>query len=86
MPTGQTQQTVTLFVHGSLVESVHPGDRVYVTGIYRSTAIRVNPIQRSVKSVFRMSIDVIHFRKMNQNRLHEQNDGFVKFNYKILIY
>lgn len=78
MPTGQTQQTVTLFVHGSLVENVHPGDRVNVTGIYRSTPIRVNPNQRAVKSVFRMSIDVIHFCKMSHNRLHEINDGFVK--------
>jgi len=75
LPTGLTPHTVTLFVHGSLVESVHPGDRVAVTGIYRATPIRVNPRQRSVKSIFRTSIDVLHFRKMNQNRLHDLNDG-----------
>uniref|UniRef100_A0A915ELF2 DNA helicase n=1 Tax=Ditylenchus dipsaci TaxID=166011 RepID=A0A915ELF2_9BILA len=75
MPTGQTQHTVTLFVHGSLVENVHPGDRVCVTGIFRATPIRLNPAQQSVKSVYRTSIDVIHFRKMDQNRLHESNDG-----------
>ncbi|KAI1713878.1 MCM2/3/5 family domain-containing protein [Ditylenchus destructor] len=74
-PTGQTQHTVTLFVHGSLVENVHPGDRVCVTGIFRGTPIRVNPVQQTVKAVFRTSIDVIHFRKMDQNRLHEVNDG-----------
>lgn len=75
MPAGQTQHTVTLFVHGSLVESVHPGDRVSVTGIFRANTIRINPIQRAVKSILRTSLDVIHFRKLNQDRLHESNDG-----------
>lgn len=79
MPTGATQHTVTLFVHGSLVESVHPGDRVAVTGIFRSNPIRLNPTQRSVKSVFRTSVDVIHFRKLNQERLHEANNGCILY-------
>lgn len=81
MPTGLTPHTVTLFVHGTLVESVHPGDRVTVTGIYRAVPIRVNPRQRSVKSIFRTSIDVLHFRRMNQNRLHDANDGYLLFIY-----
>ncbi|CAK5075564.1 unnamed protein product [Meloidogyne enterolobii] len=75
MPAGQTQHSVTLFVHGSLVESVHPGDRCSVTGIYRATPIRVNPLQRTVHSIYRTSIDVIHFRKLSQDRLHEPTDG-----------
>jgi len=58
MPAGQTQHIITLFVHGSLVENVHPGDRVSVTGIYRATPIRVNPVQRSVNAVYRTSLDV----------------------------
>ena len=77
MPAGQTQHTITLFVHGSLVESVHPGDRVSVTGIYRATPVRMNPVQRAVHSIYRTSIDVIHFRKLSQDRLHEVADGCV---------
>jgi DNA replication licensing factor MCM4 len=79
MPTGQTQHTITLYVHGSLVESVHPGDRVSVTGIYRATPVRINPIQRSVHSIYRTSIDVIHFRKLSHDRLHEVANGLVYY-------
>jgi len=77
MPTGQTQHTITLYVHGSLVESVHPGDRVSVTGIYRANPVRINPIQRAVHSIYRTSIDVIHFRKLSHDRLHEVANGLV---------
>uniref|UniRef100_A0A0N4Z495 DNA replication licensing factor MCM4 n=1 Tax=Parastrongyloides trichosuri TaxID=131310 RepID=A0A0N4Z495_PARTI len=75
MPAGQTPYTVTLFAHGNLVESVQPGDRVAVTGIYRVNPIKINPMTRSFKSVFRTSIDVIHFRKVSADRLHHENDG-----------
>ena len=36
MPSGQTPHTVTVFAHGQLVESVQPGDRVTLTGIFRA--------------------------------------------------
>jgi len=75
-PSAQTQHTITLYVHGSLVENVHPGDRVSVTGIYRATPIRISPVQRSVNAVYHTSLDVIHFRKINQDRLHETAEGF----------
>uniref|UniRef100_A0A914IAH7 DNA replication licensing factor MCM4 n=1 Tax=Globodera rostochiensis TaxID=31243 RepID=A0A914IAH7_GLORO len=75
MPAGQTQHTVTLYVHGALVESVHPGDRITVTGIYRASPVRLNPVQQAVHSIFRTSMDVIHFRKMCQDRLHDVGDG-----------
>uniref|UniRef100_A0A7E4UQJ7 DNA replication licensing factor MCM4 n=1 Tax=Panagrellus redivivus TaxID=6233 RepID=A0A7E4UQJ7_PANRE len=75
MPAGQTPHTVSLFVHGVLVDAVHPGDRVAVTGIYRVTPVRSNPVQRSMKATFRTTIDVLHFRKMNQDRLHGADDG-----------
>ena len=75
MPAGQTPHTVTLFAHGNLVESVQPGDRVAVTGIYRALPVRVNPRMRNVNSVFRTNIDVLHFRKTDQSRLHQTDDG-----------
>lgn len=77
MPAGQTPHTVTLLAHGDMVERVQPGDRVAVTGIYRAVPARVNPRMRNVNSVYRTSIDVLHFRKTDQSRLHQIDDGYV---------
>ncbi|KJH44662.1 MCM2/3/5 family protein [Dictyocaulus viviparus] len=41
MPSGQTPHTVTIYAHGNLVESVQPGDRVTLTGIFRVQATKV---------------------------------------------
>ncbi|XP_002731973.1 DNA replication licensing factor mcm4-like [Saccoglossus kowalevskii] len=74
MPPGQTPHTVLLYAHNDLVDSVQPGDRVIITGIYRATPLRVNPRQRNVKAVYKTYIDVIHFLKSSANRLHEAQD------------
>ena len=74
MPAGQTPHTVTLYAHNDLVDKVQPGDRITVTGIYRATPLRVNPIQQTVKSVYRTHVDVIHYRKCDVHRLHEDNE------------
>ncbi|XP_077982144.1 DNA replication licensing factor mcm4-A-like [Glandiceps talaboti] len=74
MPPGQTPHTVLLYAHNDLVDSVTPGDRITITGIYRATPLRVNPRQRNVKAVYKTYIDVIHFRKTFTDRLHEQGD------------
>ncbi len=71
MPAGQTPHTVVLYAHGDLVDTVQPGDRIAVTGIYRAVPIRVNPLQRNIKSVYKTHIDVVHFRKTDSCRLHE---------------
>ena len=71
MPAGQTPHTVILFAHGDMVDKVQPGDRVFVTGIYRATPLRVNPRQRNVKAVYKTHIDVVHYRKLDAKRLHE---------------
>ena len=47
--------------------------RINVTGIYRATPVRVNPRQRNVKSVYKVHIDVVHFRKSDKKRLHESD-------------
>ncbi|KAI6232940.1 DNA replication licensing factor MCM4 [Aphelenchoides fujianensis] len=72
---GQTQHTITLIVHGSLVESVFPGDRVFVTGIFRGNFNRLHPARTAMNAILQTSVDVLHFRKMNQDRLHDTNDG-----------
>ena len=74
MPAGQTPHTVILYAHNDLVDKVQPGDRVTITGIYRATPLRVNPRQSNVKSVYKTHIDVVHYRKIDKKRLHENND------------
>ena len=70
MPAGQTPHTVVLYVHGELVDKVQPGDRVFVTGIYRAVPHRSNPKMRNLNSVYKTHIDVVHFRKNSDERLH----------------
>ncbi len=70
MPPGQTPHTVCLYAHGVLVDAVQPGDRIAVTGIYRAVPVRVNPVVRNVRSVYRTHVDVVHFRKTDTARLH----------------
>lgn len=75
MPAGQTPHTVALFAHNDLVDSVQPGDRVTVTGIYRAQPLQVNPRMRNLRSVYKTHIDVLHFRKVDSKRLYEEEDG-----------
>jgi len=66
---GETPTTVTLYAFDDLVDVGRPGDRVEVTGIFRAVPIRANPRRRSVNSVYKTYIDVIHFRKAAKGRL-----------------
>lgn len=75
MTAGQTPHNVLLFAHNDLVDKVQPGDRVTVTGIYRAIPIQENPRSRSVKSVYRTHIDVVHYRKVDLKRLYEEEEG-----------
>uniref|UniRef100_A0A1B0CFB1 DNA replication licensing factor MCM4 n=1 Tax=Lutzomyia longipalpis TaxID=7200 RepID=A0A1B0CFB1_LUTLO len=75
MTAGQTPHNILLFAHNDLVDKVHPGDRVTVTGIYRAIPVQANPRQRNVKSVYRTHIDVVHFRKVDVKRLYEAEEG-----------
>lgn len=75
MPAGQTPHTVVLFTHNDLVDAVQPGDRVTVTGIYRAQALQVNPRMQNIKSVYKTHIDVVHFRKIDNKRLYEEEIG-----------
>ncbi|KAG5890474.1 hypothetical protein JTB14_013416 [Gonioctena quinquepunctata] len=75
MPAGQTPHTVVLFAHNDLVDGVHPGDRVTITGIYRAQPLQVNPRMRNIRSVYKTHIDVLHYRKIDSKRLYEEEDG-----------
>lgn len=73
MPAGQTPSTVSLVACADLVDRVSPGDRIYVTGIFKANPVRVLFHQRKVKSTFRTTIDVVHFRKVKTGRLHDES-------------
>ncbi|EKM56691.1 uncharacterized protein PHACADRAFT_118591 [Phanerochaete carnosa HHB-10118-sp] len=69
VPDGQTPHTVTLSVYDELVDVSKPGDRLVVTGIFRSVPVRVNPRQRTLKSLFKTFLDVVHVRLGTDDRL-----------------
>ena len=69
VPDGQTPHTVSLSVYDELVDVSKPGDRLVVTGIFRSVPVRVNPRQRTIKSLFKTCLDVVHVRMGTDDRL-----------------
>lgn len=71
MPAGETPCTIALYVRDDLVDSVQPGDRVQITGIYRAIPLRVNPRTRNFKSVYKTYVEALHFKKADMKRLHE---------------
>lgn len=62
VPDGQTPHTVSLSVYDELVDVAKPGDRLVLTGIFRSIPVRVNPRQRTLKSLFKTYIDFVHMK------------------------
>lgn len=67
IPEGETPCTVNLFAFDDLVDSVRPGDRIEVTGIFRARSTRTNPKNRTLNSVFKTHIDCLHFRRTDLN-------------------
>ena len=52
VPDGQTPHTVSLSVYDERVDVSKPGDRVVVSGIYRSVPVRSNPGKLCLKKFF----------------------------------
>ncbi|KAG8959889.1 hypothetical protein FRC03_007333 [Tulasnella sp. 419] len=69
VPDGQTPHTVSLGVYDELVDLSKPGDRLTITGIFRSIPVRVNPRQRTIKALFKTYLDVVHIRRGDGKRL-----------------
>ncbi|RKP11941.1 hypothetical protein BJ684DRAFT_21482, partial [Piptocephalis cylindrospora] len=70
IPDGQTPHTLNLCLYDELVDVGRPGDRLEVTGIYRCVPIRVNPRQRTVRTLFRTYVDVVHLCRVDGQNLH----------------
>lgn len=73
MPAGQTPATVALVACADLVDRVTPGDRVHITGVYRAHPVRILFHQRRLRSTYRTTLDVIHYRKVKSGRLHDES-------------
>ncbi|ORY57703.1 MCM2/3/5 family-domain-containing protein [Leucosporidium creatinivorum] len=69
VPDGQTPHTVSLCLYDELVDLVKPGDRINLTGIFRSVPVRLNPRQRVIKSLFKTYLDVVHVKKTDKKRM-----------------
>ena len=74
VPAGETPASIVLFAFDSLVDTVRPGDRVEVTGVYRAQPKRVNPRQTKVRSIYKTYIDVIHFRIMENGEVGNKSN------------
>ena len=61
MPEGETPITVHICCYDELVDSIKPGDRGDIVGIFRAQGMRVNPNQRKTRSIFRTYIDVVSY-------------------------
>ncbi|KAI6250093.1 DNA replication licensing factor mcm4 [Erysiphe necator] len=69
VPAGQTPHSVTMCAYDELVDLCKAGDRVEITGIFKASPIRVNPRQRTLKSVYKTYIDVLHIQKVDKKRM-----------------
>lgn len=69
IPDGQTPHSVSLCAYDEIVDVCKAGDRVEVTGIFRSVPVRLNPRMRAVKTLFKTYVDVVHVSKTDRKRL-----------------
>lgn len=69
VPDGQTPHSVSLCAYDELVDVCRAGDRVEVTGIFRCNPVRVNPRQRTTRSLFKTYVDVLHVQKVDKKKM-----------------
>ncbi|ODV96758.1 hypothetical protein PACTADRAFT_48572 [Pachysolen tannophilus NRRL Y-2460] len=69
IPDGQTPHSVSLCVYDELVDSCRAGDRIEVCGIFRSLPVRMNSKQRTLKSLYKTYLDIVHIRKVDSKKL-----------------
>ena len=76
IPEGETPHTQSMCTWDTLVDVAKPGDRVEVTGVYRAVPLRVNPRQRSVRSIYKTYVDIVHIKKLDSSsRLRPDDEG-----------
>lgn len=65
---GETPVTISLVLYGDAVDTVVPGDRVVVTGIYRAAPVRLNSNTRIIRSIFATHVDCVHIEHRRTGR------------------
>jgi len=82
IPEGETPQNVVIYAFDDLVDTVRPGDRVEITGIFRAAATRPIAGWRQLSSVYRTYIDAIAIAAEQKGRVdaprEEEIAGAVK--------
>ncbi|OMH78964.1 DNA replication licensing factor MCM4, partial [Zancudomyces culisetae] len=63
IPDGQTPHTVSLVLHDELVDSIRPGDRLEIVGVFRGVPVRPKSRNRTILALYRTYIDVVHLRR-----------------------
>lgn len=74
IPEGETPQTIMVYCYDDLVDSVRPGDRVEVTGIWKAMPVRLEPRKRTTSAVYRTYIDAIALDSESKGRITLDND------------
>jgi len=72
---GETPHSVTLHVWNDLVDVAKPGDRVFITGVYRAESRKVNPRMRTLRTIYKTFIDVLHIRKTDKRQIAVEDAG-----------
>ncbi|GFE54810.1 DNA replication licensing factor [Babesia ovis] len=67
----EAPQSVIVYAYDDLIDSAMPGDKVEITGIFKTSAIRVNPRMRTCNSIYRTFINALHIRleESSKNRM-----------------
>jgi len=81
IPEGETPQTLSIYAYDSLVDVSKPGDRVEVTGIFRAVASRKHPQRRTVGSIYKTYLDVIHFKQIQKGSITEGRNRQLRENH-----
>jgi len=74
VPEGETPQSISICCFDDLVDSVRPGDRIEITGIYKASAVHPMRGRKAQNSVFRTYLDAIAITAEKQGRV-EVDDG-----------
>lgn len=74
VPEGETPQSVSICCYDDLVDSVRPGDRVTITGIYKASAVQAMRGFKVVSAVYRTYLDAIAITAEKKGRVELDDD------------
>ena len=75
IPEGETPHTQSMCTWDTLVDVAKPGDRVEVTGIFRATSVRTNPRHRTLRSIYKTFVDIVHIKKLDKGSRLRPDEG-----------